>query len=240
MKISILTLFPNLISNYISESIIKRAILKNKVELEVIDIRDHTTYDHNQVDDYQFGGGAGMLLMIEPVVRALNSIKTKESFTILTSPQGVTLNNYISRELSIKHKHIILICGHYEGVDARIMNYVDMELSIGDYVITGGELSSLVIADSIIRLIDGVITKESHENDSFENNLLDYDSYTKPVEFDGHKVPDVLLSGHHKNINNFRRESQLKNTLNKRSDLLEKAKLSSEDQKIIEKLKRGE
>ncbi|QHX35852.1 tRNA (guanine-N(1)-)-methyltransferase [Spiroplasma sp. TIUS-1] len=240
MKISILTLFPNLISNYISESIIKRAILKNKVELEVIDIREHTTYDHKQVDDYQFGGGAGMLLMIEPVVRALNSIKTKESFTILTSPQGVTLNNYISRELSIKHKHIILICGHYEGIDARIMNYVDMELSIGDYVITGGELSSLVIADSIIRLIDGVIAKESHENDSFENNLLDYDSYTKPVEFDGHKVPEVLISGHHKNINNFRRESQLKNTFNKRNDLLKKAKLSSEDQMIIEKLKRGE
>ncbi|QHX36529.1 tRNA (guanosine(37)-N1)-methyltransferase TrmD [Spiroplasma sp. BIUS-1] len=238
MKFSIITLFPNLINSYISESIIKRAIDKNSIEVEVIDLRNHTNLKHNQVDDYQFGGGKGMVLMVEPVVNAIESCKQQNSLVVLTSPQGKTWNQNLAREYAIKYEHIILICGHYEGFDERILDYVDLELSIGDYVLTGGEIASIVVLDSITRLLDGVIAKDSHLNDSFENNLLDHPVYTKPIEFRGKTVPEVLTSGHHANVEKYRQEGRLRNTFNKRPDLLEKSKLSNTDLEFIENLKK--
>ncbi|WP_339022426.1 tRNA (guanosine(37)-N1)-methyltransferase TrmD [Spiroplasma endosymbiont of Crioceris asparagi] len=237
MKISILTLFPNIIDSYTSNSIFKKAIEAKKIEVEIIDIRKFTNLKHNQVDEYQIGGGDGMLMMIDPVVKAIESVKTKDSLVVLTSPQGKTWNNKIAFEWSQKYNHIIIICGHYEGIDARIKHYIDLEISIGDYVITGGELASLIISDTLIRFVDGVIRKGSVINDSFEDDLLDYDAFTKPIEYNGYKVPDVLLSGHHKNIEDFRRKSRLENTFNKRVDLLEKANLSKEDLEFIQELK---
>ncbi|QGS51762.1 tRNA (guanosine(37)-N1)-methyltransferase TrmD [Spiroplasma tabanidicola] len=237
MKFTIITLFPNLIKSYISESIIKRAIEKNKVDIEIVDLRNYTNYSHNQVDDYQFGGGKGMVLMVEPIVNAIEKYKTNESLVILTSPQGKTWNQKLSKNYANNCKHIIIICGHYEGFDERVLDYVDLEVSIGDYVLTGGELASLVLVDSITRLIDGVIQNESHLNESFENNLLDYSVYTKPVDFRGKVVPEVLLSGHHANIEKFRHESRLKNTYLKRPDLLNEQELSKTDKEFLNNLK---
>lgn len=237
MKYSIITLFPNLIKSYISESIIKRALDKTKIEIEVVDLRNYTNYNHNQVDDYQFGGGKGMVLMVEPVVNAIESCKTEDSLVILTSPQGKTWKQEFARNYVEKHKHLIIVCGHYEGFDERVLDYVDIEVSIGDYVLTGGELASLVLIDSISRVVPGVISEESHINDSFENNLLDHPVYTKPVDFRGKKVPDVLLSGHHANIQKFRQEGRLRNTYIKRPDLLKDENLSKTDIEFIDNLK---
>ena len=221
MKIDILTLFPNMFDGFISESIIKRAINKQKVEIRIHNIRDYTLDPHNRVDDYPFGGGEGMVLMPDPIFRAVDAIRDDDSFVILLTPQGKVYKQELAYELSLK-KHIIIICGHYEGFDERIRSLADMELSIGDYILTGGELASMVITDSIVRLIDGVIMKESHINDSFKDNLLDYPVYTKPYEYRGMKVPDVLLSGNHQNINKWRHDEQVKRTLERRPDLLEK------------------
>ncbi len=237
MKFSIITLFPNLIKSYISESIIKRALDKTKIEIEVVDLRNYTNYNHNQVDDYQFGGGKGMVLMVEPVVNAIEACKTEDSLVILTSPQGKTWKQEFARNYIEKHKHLIIVCGHYEGFDERVLDYVDIEVSIGDYVLTGGELASLVLIDSISRVVPGVISEESHINDSFENNLLDHPVYTKPVDFRGKKVPDVLLSGHHANIQKFRQEGRLRNTYIKRPDLLKDENLSKTDIEFIDNLK---
>lgn len=237
MKFSIITLFPNLINAYISESIMKLALEKNKIEIEVVDLRAHTNYSHNQVDDYQFGGGKGMVLMVEPVVNAINSCKTKDALVILTSPQGKTWTQGLARDFTTNQQHLVIICGHYEGFDERILNYVDLEVSIGDYVITGGELASLVMLDSVTRLIEGVIATDSHLNDSFEDDLLDHPVYTKPVDFEGQLVPEVLLSGHHAKIKKFRQEGRLKNTFIKRPDLLKENKLSSEDLEYLKTLK---
>lgn len=222
MKIDILTLFPNMYDGFLNESIIKRAIDNNFVTINIHNIRDYSLDKNKKVDDYSIGGGAGMVLMIEPIYNALEALKTKDSLIIMMTPQGEVYKQKKAYELSQK-KHIILLCGHYEGFDERIRSLVDMELSIGDYILTGGELSSMVVADSIIRLIDGVIEKESHENDSFNNNLLDYPVYTKPNEFMGMKVPEILFSGHHENINKWRLEQSIKKTKERRPDLLEKS-----------------
>ena len=206
---------------FLKTSIIKRAISKEKVQIKTYDIRDYTLDVHNRVDDYPFGGGDGMVLMPEPIYRAVESIKTEDSFVILLTPQGKKYNQEYAYELKSK-KHLIIICGHYEGFDERIRNLADAEISIGDYILTGGELASMVITDSVVRLIDGVITEGSHINDSFKDNLLDYPVYTKPQDFRGMKVPDVLLSGHHENINKWRLNEQIKRTKLRRPDLLEK------------------
>ncbi|MCH5166497.1 MAG: tRNA (guanosine(37)-N1)-methyltransferase TrmD [Erysipelotrichales bacterium] len=219
MKISILTLFPSMFDGFLSESIIKRAIEKKLVKFEIIDIRDFSKLNNNQVDDTPYGGGAGMVMMVEPVVDAINSVKTETSKVYLMTPAGIPFKESIAQDLS-KEKHIILVCGHYEGIDERILNYVDGEVSIGDYVLTGGELPAMVISDAVTRLIDGVIKKESYEEESFNDNLLDYPTYTKPYEYDGHKVPDVLLSGHHKNIAEWRKSEQIKKTQERRPDLM--------------------
>ncbi len=219
MKISILSLFPNMFDGFLSESIIKRAIEKELVEIEVVNFRDFSTLNNNQVDDTPYGGGAGMVLMCEPIYKALESIKTDNSYTILLSPDGNTYNQSVANELKLK-KHIILICGHYEGFDERIRTFVDAEISIGDYVLTGGEIPAMAITDSVVRLLDGVINKESSENESFNGKLLDYPVYTKPREFMGMEVPEVLVSGDHKRIAEWRKSEQIKKTEIKRPDLL--------------------
>ena len=211
MKIDILTLFPSMFEGFLNESIIKRAIDNNKVVINIHNIRDYSKDPHKKVDDYGFGGGKGMVLMPQPIFDAVDSLKTEFSKVILMTPQGIPYKQSLAYDLS-KERHLIIICGHYEGFDERIRSLADIELSVGDFILTGGEIPSMAITDSVVRLLDGVIEKESHENDSFNNNLLDYPVYTKPQDFRGMKVPDVLLSGHHKNINEWRLEEQIKRT----------------------------
>ena len=219
MKIDILTLFPDMFEGFKKESIVKRAMEEKKVEINTINFRDFAKNKHKKVDDTPYGGGSGMVLMCQPIFDAVDSIKTDKSKVILLTPQGATFNQDKAYELS-KEEHLIFICGHYEGFDERIRTICDEEISIGDYVLTGGEIPSMVLTDSIVRLVPGVIEEESHKNDSFNNNLLDYPTYTKPRNYKGMKVPEVLLSGDHKKIDEWRRDKQLKVTSEKRPDLL--------------------
>ena len=221
MKIDILTLFPNMFDGFKTESIIKRSIDKEIVEINIIDIRDFTPYKNKQVDDYAFGGGPGMIMMCEPVFNAVESVKDEDAFVIILSPRGKTYNQKIAVDLS-KKKHLIIICGHYEGFDERIYTLADMVISIGDFILTGGELPSMMITDSVVRLIDGVINKESLDSESFNDNLLDYHVYTKPREYKGLNVPEVLLNGNHKLINEYREEERKRITKEYREDLLDK------------------
>ena len=219
IRIDILTLFPSMFDGFLNESIINRAIKRNLVQINVINFRDYTLDPHGKVDDTPYGGGAGMVLTPQPIFDAVEDLKTENTKVILLTPDGKTYNQEMAYSYS-KEEHIILICGHYEGFDERIRTLADSEISIGDYVLTGGEIPSMVITDSITRLIDGVIEKESHEYDSFNNNLLDYPTYTKPRDFRGMKVPDVLTSGNHKEIEKYRLEQQSKRTKERRPDLL--------------------
>lgn len=222
MRIDILTLFPNLFDGVFSESIIKRAIDEKKVEINLIDFREYTLDPHNKVDDTPYGGGAGMVLMCQPIFDCINSIKTDDSIVIMLTPDGEVYKQKIAYSLSNK-KHIILLCGHYEGFDERIRSICDMEISIGDYVLTGGEIPAMVLVDSIVRLIPGVIKEESHIEDSFNNNdLLDYPVYTKPRVYNGMEVPEVLLSGDHKKIDEYRYKESVRRTEIRRPDLIEK------------------
>ncbi len=216
MQIDILTLFPEMFNGFLTESIIKRAIEKEKVKINIINFRDYTTDPHGKVDDTPFGGGAGMVLQVEPIYNALENIKTKDSHIILLTPSGKTFNQQKAKTLT-KHNHIILICGHYEGFDDRIKQLVDEEISIGDFILTGGELPAMMISDAIIRLLDGVINKESLESESFNEDLLDYPVYTKPRDFKGMKVPEVLLSGDHKKIEEYRKQEQIRLTKEKQT-----------------------
>ena len=219
MKIDILTLFPHMFDGFLTESIMKRAIEKGKVEINIIDIRDYTPYKNNQVDDYQFGGGGGMIMMCEPVFNAVESIRTKDSHVILLTPRGKTYNEKKAYELKEK-KHLIIICGHYEGFDERIYTLADELVSIGDFILTGGELPSMMITDSVVRLIDGVITSTSLEFESFNDNLLDYPVYTKPRNVRGMEVPEVLVNGNHKLINEYSESERRRITKEYRDDLL--------------------
>ena len=221
MKIDILTLFPDMFEGFKSESIIKRAIENKKVEINTVNFRDFASNKHKKVDDTPYGGGSGMVLMCQPIFDAVDSIKKENSKVILLSPQGEKYNQKKAYELA-KEEHLIFICGHYEGFDERIKTIVDEEISIGDYVLTGGELPSMVITDSIVRLLPGVIEEESHLKESFNDNMLDYPTYTKPSDYKGLKVPDVLLSGDHKKIDEWRNNERVKVTKEKRPDLLKK------------------
>ena len=221
MKIDILTLFPGMFDGFLHESIIKRALERGQVEIQVHNIRAYSKDPHKKVDDYGYGGGQGMVLMPQPIFDAVEDLRTENSKVLLMTPQGKTYNQEIAYDLT-QEKHLIIICGHYEGFDERIRTLADMEISIGDYVLTGGELASMVITDSVVRLLDGVIAKDSHIYDSFHNHLLDYPVYTKPADFRGMKVPEVLLSGHHQKIEEWRLEEQMKRTKERRPDLLEK------------------
>lgn len=222
MRIDILTLFPNMFNGVFEESIIKRAIDLGKVEINLINFRDYTLDPHNKVDDTPYGGGAGMVLMCQPIFDCVKAIKTDEAKVILLTPSGIPYKQKMAYDLT-SEKHLIIICGHYEGFDERIKSICDLEISIGDYVLTGGEVPAMVLVDSITRLLPGVINERSHIEDSFnENYLLDYPTYTKPRVYEGMEVPEVLLSGDHKKIDEYRYSESLKITKERRPDLLEK------------------
>ena len=220
MKIKVLTLFPNMFSGILTESILKRAIDNKVVEIEIIDMRTYSLDKHHHVDDTPCGGGAGMVMAVDVVARCIRANTSDNSHIIMMTPQGERYSQKKAEELK-KYDELVILCGHYEGFDERIRDFVDEEISIGDFVLTGGELPSMVITDSVVRLLDGVINNESHLNDSFNNNLLDYPVYTRPVSFRGMDVPAVLLSGHHENIRKYRLEQQIKRTRERRPDLLE-------------------
>lgn len=219
MKIDILTLFPGLFDGFVTESIIKRCIDKGIVDINVVDFREYSELNNKQVDDTPYGGGGGMVLRCEPLFSAIRDLKTSDSLVILMTPDGCVYNESMALDLS-KEKHLIFVCGHYEGFDERIRTLVDIEISIGDYVLTGGELPAMVVSDSIIRLLDGAISSDSLVSESFTDNLLDYPTYTKPRVFEGMEVPEVLLSGDHKRIDEWRNFKRIEKTKDKRPDLM--------------------
>lgn len=233
MKIDILTIFPTIFKGPLTESLIGKATEKEILKINIIDIRSFSKDKHKKVDDKSFGGGCGMVMKPEPLYDAIKSAGVKKKnntyknpyakpYVIYMSPQGRILNNSIVKNLA-KFKQLVIICGHYEGVDERIMNYVDEEISIGDYILTGGEIPAMVLVDSVARMLPGVVKeKSSVKNDSFYNGLLDYPHYTRPAVFKGHKIPEVLLSGNHKKISEWRVEEAYKRTKERRPDLLKK------------------
>ncbi len=235
MKIKILTLFPKMFEGFLSESIISRAILKNKVEVEVIDFREYSADKHHHVDDTPYGGGCGMVLRCDIIDKCLLDHKTSASHICLMSPQGKTFNQEKAIELSQKEE-LILICGHYEGFDERIRDYVDEEISIGDFVLTGGELAAMTISDAVIRLLDGAIKEGSFKDDSFYNGLLEYPQYTRPQVYKGKEVPFVLQNGDHEKIRIYRMKESLRKTYLRRKDLLEKKVLTSEEKKLLDEV----
>ncbi len=220
MKVDIVTAFPDMFSSLLSESILKKAQENGFLEATVHDLRDYTTDKHRQIDDTPYGGGPGMLIKVEPLYRAIEELKSSGSHIILLTPQGKILKQEFTQELS-KKEHLIMICGHYEGVDERIRSFVDEEISLGDYILTGGELPAMVLLDAVTRKLDGVLgSSESLAEESFEKGLLEYPQYTKPAEFEGLKVPEVLLSGHHQKIEDWRKEESQRRTKERRPDLL--------------------
>lgn len=239
MKIDILSLFPEFFASFLEWSIIGKAIEDKKVLIDNINIRDFSKNKHKKVDDYPFGGGSGMLMKPEPIFDAIKSVKEDISRVIYLSPQGKPLNQKLVNELS-NEKHLVLLCGHYEGLDNRITeNYIDDEISIGDFVLTGGELPAMILIDSIVRLLPGVLrSEESYKNDSHYNGLLENPQYTRPRVFKGYSVPEVLLSGNHKKIDEWRKRESLKATLLKRPDLLQASNLSKEELKILAAIKK--
>lgn len=239
MRITILTLFPSIFDGFKENSIIKRAIGKGIVEVNIVNIRDYTSDKYGRVDTPPIGGGAGLIMKCQPIVDALKNVAKRESFKILLSPKGKQYSQQIAINLSQK-EDIVLICGHYEGIDERVNDYVDELISIGDYVLTGGELGAMVIADSIIRLQKGAITDVSLDEESFSDDLLEYPQYTEPREFDGKKVPDILYSGNHQAIEKYRRKQSLRITREKRPDLFEKHKPSKIDLRLLKEIDEGE
>lgn len=240
MRIDVLTLFPEFIESLKNYSIVGRAIRENKLILNTTDIRDFAINKYLQVDDYPFGGGPGMLMQIGPIDEAIESVKSKNSKIYYISAQGKVLNQKKLIKIS-KEPHIILLNGHYEGIDNRVVeNYIDEEISIGDFVLTGGEIASMVIIDGISRLLDGVLKSEdSYKDESFYNGLLEYPQYTRPREYKGLKVPDVLLSGNHESIRKYRLYESIRTTLNKRPDLLENKELNEEERSFLNKILEG-
>ncbi len=237
MKFDVLTLFPEMF-NPIKESILGRAQEKGLIDINLINIRDFSKDKHKKVDDTPYGGGAGMIIRPDVVFNSFNSIKHKENAKVIyMSPQGKVLTQDKVKNLS-KEKHLILLCGHYEGIDQRVIDQiVDEEISIGDYVLTGGEIPAMVLIDSVSRYIDGTINSKSIEEESFSNGLLEYPQYTRPEIFEDKQVPEILISGHHKNIEDWRKYQSIKNTFLKRPKLLESIELSEEDKKILNKIK---
>ena len=227
MKIDVLTLFPEMFSA-IKESIIGRAINNKLIDLNLINIRDFSKDKHKHVDDTPYGGGAGMIMKADVVYNAYNSIEDKEKAKVIyLTPKGKTLNQQIVKNLS-KEKHLILLCGHYEGIDQRVLDkIVDEEISVGDYVLTGGELPAMILIDSVSRYVKGVLSEGSTDEESFSNNLLEYPQYTRPLEFEGEKVPEVLISGNHQEIEKWRQEQSLIETFKKRKDLLNEDQIKS-------------
>ncbi len=241
MRFDVLTLFPHMFEAVLGDSIIGRARENGLIELNFVDIRDFSKNKHRKVDDYPYSGGGGMLMNAQPVFDAYMSVAEglpNKPITVYMSPQGRVFNQSAAVELS-KEKHIILLCGHYEGIDQRVIDeIVDMEISIGDFVLTGGEIPAMAVIDTVSRLVPGVLAAEtSYENESHFNGLLEYPQYTRPAEWHGVSIPEVLISGHHANVEKWKREQSLVNTLKKRPDMLEKAELSKDDIKFLEKHK---
>ncbi|MDD3365041.1 MAG: tRNA (guanosine(37)-N1)-methyltransferase TrmD [Syntrophomonas sp.] len=236
MKIDILTLFPAMFVSPFNESIIERARTRNLVEINTVNIRDYALGRHQQVDDYPYGGGAGMVMKFDVLSRSIESLKRANSRVVYLSPQGKPLNQDNVVRMA-KQEHLILLCGHYEGIDERIMNFVDEELSIGDYVLSGGELAAMVVVDAVTRLIPGVLGDDnSSQEESFVGGLLEYPHYTRPRIYQGEEVPEILLSGHHEQIRLWRRKLSLKRTLLKRPDLLLEREYDQEDRKLLEEI----
>ena len=232
MRITFLTLFPEMYDNFFHTSIIGRAIFENKVSVDFVNIRDFALDKYKHVDDTPYGGGAGMIMKCQPVLDALESVHTEESHVVLFTANGKQYKQSIARRYAT-YDHLILLCGHYEGIDARIENHVDEVISIGYYILTGGELASMVVADSVIRLLNGVILEDSINDESYENGLLEYPQYTKPQDYNGEKIPDVLASGNHENIRKWRRQQSLVMTREKRKDLFDAYVLTEEDKKLL-------
>ncbi len=241
MRFDVLTLFPDMFLSVLGDSIIGRGIKAGLIDLNLVQIRDFANNKHNCVDDYPYGGGEGMLMMPGPIYDAYKSATNGLSYkphTVYMSPKGSVFNQKKAREL-LEKEHVVILCGHYEGVDQRVLDeIVDEEISIGDFVLTGGEIPAMAVIDSVSRMVDGVLSsEESYMGESHYNSLLEYPQYTRPFSFMGKEVPEVLLSGHHKNIEKWKREKSLEETYLKRPDLLEKAELTEEDKKFLEKLK---
>lgn len=236
MKITVLTLFPEMYEDFLHTSIIGRSIDRGLVDVEFVQIRDFAHDNYKHVDDRPFGGGAGQVMKCQPVLDALHSVKTADSYSLLMSPAGHPYTQAKAHELAAKD-HLILLCGHYEGLDARINEEMDELVSIGDYVLTGGELASMVIMDSVIRLLKGSITEGSTEEESYENGLLEYPQYTQPADYEGKKVPDVLVSGNHAKIREWRMEQSILLTKKERPDLFAAHTFSKEEMKIVKRLK---
>ena len=237
MQFDVLTLFPEMF-NILNENIIGRAQEKKLININLVNIRDFSKDKHKKVDDTPYGGGAGMVMQADVVYDAYKSVANDKAKVIYLTPQGKKLNQKKVEELS-KEKHLILLCGHYEGIDQRVIDkIVDEEISIGDYVLTGGEIPAMVLIDSVSRYVKGVLKDDSIKEESFSNNLLEYPQYTRPEVFEGQSVPEILLTGNHKEIDKWRKEQSLKMTLEKRPDILENIELSEENKKILEKLKK--
>ncbi len=232
MKITILTLFPEMYRGFLDTSMIKRIISRDLVEIETVDIRDYALDRHRHVDDTPYGGGAGMLMRVDIAHRAIKAVSTEHSKVLLMSPKGKTFTQQEARKL-VREDHLVILCGHYEGLDCRIEKYCDEIYSIGDYVLTGGELPSMVITDAVVRLIDQSISPESLEEESFDNGLLEYPQYTRPFEYDGEEVPFVLTNGNHKEIRRFNLKNALKETRKYRPDLLEGREYTDEEQELL-------
>lgn len=233
MKINILTLFPEMFDIF-NHSIIGKAQDKGIIDIEAVNIRDYTNNKHKKVDDYPYGGGAGMVMQAQPVVDAIRVCKKEnKGKVIFLGPKGKTMNQALAKELSTE-ENLIFLCGHYEGIDERAFKEVDMQISLGDFVLTGGEMAAIPVIDSIVRLVPGVLNKsESHEDESFSDGLLEYPQYTRPEVFEGERIPEVLISGHHENIRKWRRLQSLLITKERRPDLYEKVELTKEDKKIL-------
>jgi tRNA (guanine37-N1)-methyltransferase len=242
MRIDILTLFPNMFSSPLRESILGRAIEKRVLQIQTTNIRDFALDKHQVVDDAPYGGGQGMVMKVEPIARAIESVKAENpsARTIYLTPQGKPFHQDLARRLSVQ-SHLVLLCGRYEGVDERVRElFVDEEISIGDYVLTGGELAAMVLIDAVSRFIPGVLGSDrSAEEDSFFNSLLEYPQYTRPVEFKGCRVPEVLLSGNHSAISLWRKKEALRRTSARRPDLLAKASLTEEEKGLLEEVLQG-
>lgn len=237
MKIDILTIFPEFFQSFLTTSKIKHAIEDEIAHIQCHQLRDYAHRKNGHLDDTPYGGGVGMLMQFPPFYEAIKTLKTKDTKIYLMSPQGILFNQQMAQELT-KEKHIMLLCGHYEGVDARVLDLVDGEISIGNYVLTGGEIPAMIVTDAVVRLLPDVIHKQSRETDSLSNGWLKYPQYTKPDIYKGYQVPDVLLSGHHANIEAWRKKESIRQTYLKRKDLIDRMILTEEEKEILETIKK--
>ena len=236
MKITVLTLFPEMFTGILENSIIKRAIANNVVEIKLVNIRDYTKDKYGRVDSAPVGGGAGLIMKCQPIIDAIKDNTPPCTKVYMLSPKGETYNQKTAHFFKDNIQNLVLLCGHYEGIDDRVNDYVDGFISIGDYILTGGEIGAMAVIDSVVRLLDGAIANDSTEEESFEDGCLEYPQYTEPYEFNGDKIPDVLYSGNHEAIKKWRRKESLRITREKRPDLFSKIELSKQDKKLIQEI----